>query len=235
MDFDCFMNVDEFQITQHELQGEFMRKFYEFMRKFNTNILCLCCVILTDTQNIFSKMGGVFFMMKVLCERKPSSSLIVQHVNHTFFASPWSALEQVSTDILSHYTVEKTLEYCGKSLFYNFDFFELNNDRESEFMLYTDIRAFTKNSNRNKWSVKEHKNCIVYINRGQMKISLNLEKTDFCTVDDIMRGNYIVVTETLNTYRGNKGILQVTSSIPSVENTTSTSIFSKIHAMYRII
>ena len=66
MDFDCFMSVDEFQITQHELQGEFMRKFSEFMRKFsefmrkfyefmrkfsefmrkfNTNILCLCCVI----------------------------------------------------------------------------------------------------------------------------------------------------------------------------------------------
>lgn len=67
-----------------------------------------------------------------------------------------------------------------------------------------------------------------------MKISLNLEKTDFCTVDDIMKGNYVVVTETLNTYRGNKGILQVTSNIPSVENTTSNSIFSKIYGMYRI-
>lgn len=180
-------------------------------------------------------MGGLFFMIKSLCERKPSSSLIIQHVNHAFCTSPWNAMKEVSTDILSHYTVEKTLEYCGKSMVYDFDFFELNTTREGEFMVYTDIRAFTKKSNRNRWTVKEHKNCIVYINRGQMKISLNLERTDFCTVDDIMKGNYVVVTETLNTYRGNKGILQVTSNIPSVENTNRNSIFSKIHAVYRII
>ena len=190
---------------------------------------------MTDVENIYSKMGGLFFMIKVLCERKPSSALVIQHVNGAFFTNQWNALDEVSTDILSHYTVEKTLEYCGKSLVYHFDFFELNDDRDSEFMLYADIRAFAKNTNKNRWTIKEHKNCVVYINRGQMKISLNLAKTDFCTVDDIMNGNYTVVTETLNTYRGNKGILQVTSNIPSVDNTTSTSIFSKIHAVYKII
>jgi hypothetical protein len=197
-------------------------------------IICfLFCV--TDAQYIVSKHGGLFVLIKTLCERKPSARHVLQYINNSFITNPWNILQQAGEDTFSHHTIERTLTMCDKYLIYCFDFIELNSVREGEFIVYANIREYTKNANKTKWSVGNNDNCLIYISKGQMKIGLNLNKTDLCTAQDITTGNYTVVTETLNTYRGNKGILHVTSNIPSVENTTSGSIFSKIHAVYRIL